>query len=252
MQQQQGCAWREWPEVEVQRLMDIVRVPLIGQELVAGPNGVTGAYIAYVDANPARVSKAGQYWLNAMHRSERIGLIVAGGTTGLLLILILGQSGLKRARRQSRGRRDLARKTAARPFTEERRRQIEIAEVPLPEWSLTRHMLLPATTGAGKSTVISSLIAQIRERGHSGIVLDYRSEQMSHFYQPGDLILNHFEARGFNWSPLAEFNTDYELDHVIENYLPCTGVNPSHDHFQKAGQVILEPIFRAAKSNLEI
>ncbi len=74
-------------------------------------------------------------------------------------------------------------------------------QLPLPQLSELQHFMVHGTTGSGKSTIIKSLLDQIRARGERAIVYDKSCNLVSQFFQPdNDSLLNPLDARGAAWS----------------------------------------------------
>ncbi|HEV2133947.1 MAG TPA: type IV secretion system DNA-binding domain-containing protein [Terracidiphilus sp.] len=82
----------------------------------------------------------------------------------------------------------------------------------IPRVAENTHFLIVGDTGAGKSTLVRSVLSQVAERGHSTIVYDPACEFVRQFYSPdrGDVLLNPLDARCPYWSPSAELQRKAE------------------------------------------
>ena len=188
-------------------------------------------------------------WLAVVRNAAIFGGVAAAAVVVLVACLALLIRDLAGSRAATKDRRALTKSTQERrPLG---RPQLTIGGVPQPRNLESRHDLFAGVTGAGKSVAAQAIIQQIRGRGDSAVVIDYRGELMQHFWREGDTILNPFDSRSAGWSPCSEVRTDYETEHLLAKFLPLSA-DPTHNHFQMAARQILEPVFRAATNNLDL
>ncbi len=96
-----------------------------------------------------------------------------------------------------------------------------IAGVPFPERTETRHTIVSGTTGAGKTVLISDLVAQIRARGERCILYDKMGSYTRSFFDPGrDILLNPLDARAPRWSPFYEARSPRDFDTMAAALIP--------------------------------
>lgn len=82
----------------------------------------------------------------------------------------------------------------------------------IPRQAENMHFLIVGDTGAGKSTLIRSVLLQVAERQQSAIVYDPACEFIRQFYSPkrGDVVLNPLDARCPYWNPSGELRRKAE------------------------------------------
>ena len=91
----------------------------------------------------------------------------------------------------------------------------QIAGLPYPALSESRHTLICGTSGSGKSIVQKELLAQIIANGDRAIVYDFTGAYVESFYREGkDVILNPFDSRSKAWSLLEEVEHIAEFDTI--------------------------------------
>lgn len=98
--------------------------------------------------------------------------------------------------------------------------RVKLAGVPLPYDLEPMHVLVGGGTGAGKSVAIGDLLYGIFQRGDRRIVVDPNGGYLRHFYQPGDVVLNPFDARGEGWSIFNEIARDFDCDRFALSLIP--------------------------------
>lgn len=189
-------------------------------------------------------------WLIDQTNAKRQAFVWSAESAGISLFAIIAWLIFITWLKATKDRRVLTRQTRRGCLSGHQ--SIKVAQVPLPTESESCGILAAGVQGTGKTMFINSIVSQARVRGDSGIAIDYNGELSARFARPGDIILNHFHRRGIRWSALNESHNDFEREHLLNLFLPITGADPVHDHFQTAGQVILEPVFRRARTNLDI
>ncbi len=96
-------------------------------------------------------------------------------------------------------------------------------KLPLPHLSELQHFMVHGTTGSGKSTVIKSLLDQIRARGERAIVYDKSCSLVSQFYQPDtDSLMNPLDERGAVWSLWHECRDKTDFENLAAALIPMT------------------------------
>ncbi|HVV69616.1 MAG TPA: type IV conjugative transfer system coupling protein TraD [Gammaproteobacteria bacterium] len=95
--------------------------------------------------------------------------------------------------------------------------------LPLPQLSELQHFMVHGTTGSGKSTVIKSLLDQIRARGERAIIYDKSCTLVSQFYEPsGDSLLNPLDERGAAWNLWNECRDKTDFENLAAALIPMT------------------------------
>lgn len=245
VEQRHAISWVYWPTVELERGLYACRSPLLVQRLFEGRHGFTGEDIAVADRHFDQQPIDLQRWLVAMHSAEKAGLEAAGGADLFLLILWVGLAIRKKRRAKTQARRALARKTSSMPLTAARRKQIELARVPLPGKAEPRGILLCGAPGSGKSQAILAVMQQARERNDTIVALDRGGELLSKLYRPGDVIFCPLDKRDPGWSELAETRNDMDRDTFAEMLFPLRGDGGAADFFQEAAGVVVKTILGA-------
>jgi hypothetical protein len=82
----------------------------------------------------------------------------------------------------------------------------------IPSRAEAQHMQIIGDTGAGKSSLLTQTLRQVRSRGDSAIVYDPAREYVKRFYDPdrGDIILNPLDRRCPYWGPAEELRSRSE------------------------------------------
>ena len=103
----------------------------------------------------------------------------------------------------------------------ERTRAYDIAGIPFPPRSETQHTIVSGTTGAGKTVLISDLVAQIRARGERCVLYDKMGAYTRAFFDPArDVLLNPLDARAPRWSPFLEARNPRDFDMMAAALIP--------------------------------
>ena len=122
-------------------------------------------------------------------------------------------------------------------------REIRIANITYPIDREPLHLLVVGATGTGKSQVIESMVAQIRDRGDVAIVADAGGEMLSRWWRDGDIIANPLDARSVTWSPFAEIDDEEDADRLAAALIP-DGESPQEREWVRYAQRCLAEIFR--------
>ena len=100
--------------------------------------------------------------------------------------------------------------------------QITLAGIPVATADETKHFKLIGTTGAGKSTAITELLAGALQRGDRAIIADPDAGYLRRFFdrRRGDVILSPFESGGAKWDLFGEIRQDYDIDQLALALIP--------------------------------
>lgn len=126
---------------------------------------------------------------------------------------------------------------------------LTLGGVPLAREQEPLHLLLAGSTGTGKTTGVVELMLGLAQRGDRMIVTDPNGFYLSHFYKPGDVILNPFDKRSPGWSPFAEVRKPYDFDKVARSVVPDGHGADAAWHFY--AQVLIAEVMRALMSQGE-
>ncbi|MDF3047963.1 MAG: traD [Candidatus Midichloriaceae bacterium] len=117
-----------------------------------------------------------------------------------------------------------------------------LADIPYPAHSENTHTLIAGSTGSGKTILISSLIAQIKERGDRAIIFDKMGTYTERFFDPKlDTLLNPFDKRSPNWSIFKEVSQEANFDAIAAALIPFerAGADP---FWTKAARTIFSEV----------
>ncbi len=94
----------------------------------------------------------------------------------------------------------------------------------LPESIENFHIAILGATGTGKSTLIKSILYQIkkiRKKGDIGVIFDLKGEYLSAFYdETRDLIFNPVDARCVGWNMFADIKNPLEIQDFARAFIP--------------------------------
>ena len=116
----------------------------------------------------------------------------------------------------------------AMPFVARKRAGIHhpyiLAGIPYPHRLEQSHTMLIGTTGAGKTTELRSLVAQMRARRDSAVIFDLTGTYVENFYNPEtDIILNPMDQRCPAWSIFNDCSTHSEFTAAAAALIPSDG-----------------------------
>ena len=99
---------------------------------------------------------------------------------------------------------------------------VTLAGLPVPHADETKHFKLIGTTGTGKSTAISEMLAAALARGDRAVIADPDGGYLRRFYDErrGDVILNPFDARSAKWDLFGEISNDYDVEQLARSLIP--------------------------------
>jgi type IV secretory pathway TraG/TraD family ATPase VirD4 len=129
-----------------------------------------------------------------------------------------------------------------------RRRGIRLGTSSIPEAKECEHFLITGSPGAGKSTLIRHILAQVQERRQSAIVIDPDCEFVQEFYNEarGDVVLNPLDARCPFWSPWLEFRADsfaIDAEAMAASLIRSQARTPTEEFFRESGRTLIESAF---------
>ncbi len=120
---------------------------------------------------------------------------------------------------------------------------VTIGGVPLRREQEPLHTLVAGATGVGKSVCISEMLQGITQRGDRAIIVDPNGTYLSHFWQPGDIVLNVFDRRSPGWSPFNEVRKQYDFDKIARSIVPDGSGADAAWHFYS--QVLIAEVLRS-------
>ncbi len=231
-------------------------------------------FTAHVPSRVQPLSGTADQWINWSHaiaatQDVKAALPIVGSLAGIIAAALAAMAELglwrlgerRRDARHLRGSRVVALPVLARDLRRRGRAgPLLIAPgLPLPVGAEVQHILAAGVPGAGKSTLIGHLLAQIRARGDMAIVYDPKADFLARFYRSGsdanpnhtaqnrssrdvnisvgDVILNPLDARAPKWHPLAEVDDPADAARIAAGLiaLPRGG----DDTFARAARMIL-------------
>ncbi|CAO1655090.1 Conjugal transfer protein TraD (plasmid) [Parasphingorhabdus sp. NYA22] len=99
-----------------------------------------------------------------------------------------------------------------------------LAGIPYPYGLEASHTILVGTTGAGKTTQLRNVVAEVRARGGSAVIFDLTGAFIEAFYdERTDIILNPGDARCPSWSLFDECSTQAEFTAAAQALVPHDG-----------------------------
>lgn len=172
------------------------------------------------------------------------GALGAGLVLALVLILFLGRAakteGFEGAgyKRFIRGTRTTSATGLARLCKERGKQQIDVGGIPMPTANENLHLLISGATGSGRSVLLRNMAASVLDRSQHSIrtrlpgqtpnrndrmiVIDPNGDLLSKFWQPGDVILNPYDARSQGWSFFNEVRADYDWKRLAHSMVPMS------------------------------
>jgi type IV secretory pathway TraG/TraD family ATPase VirD4 len=99
--------------------------------------------------------------------------------------------------------------------------QLKLGTIPLPRMAETRHFLILGRPGTGKTTLLNSVIAMLRERGEKTIIYDFKGDYLSLFFDPTrDHIFNPLDTRSLHWCLFDEVAMHPDVDSIATSMIP--------------------------------
>ena len=127
---------------------------------------------------------------------------------------------------------------------------LEIEGLTFPPGSELEHILIPATTGSGKTQLIHNLLNRIlsgvdsKPGREKALITDSGGILASTRAHHGDRILNPFDQRSKRWNPFSEIENDWDFAFVAQSCIPTDGSTGQEADFRRHGQALLADIMR--------
>ena len=118
---------------------------------------------------------------------------------------------------------------------------IHIGNIPMVKGSESRHTLITGGTGSGKTNCLFHILNQIRSTGQKVIIVDTTGSFVDKYYQPGDTILNPFDARSVKWHPWAECEDKSDYESLAESFVP-SGVSDNENYWRFAARSLVSSV----------
>lgn len=117
---------------------------------------------------------------------------------------------------------------------------LHFGDVGIPPNAELQHISLCGTTGSGKSTVLNSLIKDIRRAGHSAIIYSTSTEFIRNFFDPQiDFIMNPLDDRSVGWKLWNEVEYPYHYDNIADALISDTGDSNSDPFWNDAAKILV-------------
>ena len=114
------------------------------------------------------------------------------------------------------------------------------------------HVLIPATTGSGKSQAIHFLLNRILEGidtspdREKALITDPNGQFASTRADKKDIVLNPFDRRSKRWNPFCEVKSDYDYKLLTSAVIPSIeGTGRDESEWRRYAQTMLEAIMKA-------
>lgn len=92
--------------------------------------------------------------------------------------------------------------------------------VPVPIALETRSFLLAGSPGTGKSQALTAALDELRSDGARAVVADASGQFLQRYHGEQDIILNPFDQRARDWSPLSEIETISDCSAMAKSLVP--------------------------------
>jgi type IV secretory pathway TraG/TraD family ATPase VirD4 len=136
---------------------------------------------------------------------------------------------------------------------EEKRSSLSVPGLKFPPGAELEHILIPATTGSGKTQLIHYLLDNIlpevdsKNGKEKALITDSGGILASTRSHRTDWILNPFDARSKRWNPFCEIENDWDYSFVAQSCIPTDGASGQDVDFRRHGQALLADIMRGLK-----
>lgn len=98
--------------------------------------------------------------------------------------------------------------------------QLIFMGMPVPKEVESTQFFVGGSTGSGKSQCIAEYIESAQVRSDRILCIDPDGGFMRSFFQPGDVILNPFDARGQRWSIFNEIRASFDCEQYAISMIP--------------------------------
>ena len=96
---------------------------------------------------------------------------------------------------------------------------VPIGKARMPERAEPLHTLIEGATGTGKTQLLKQMMAYIRARGDTVVVVDTNLDMFETFGKPGDILLSPFDSRSPGWSPSNEIDAPTDWNALAETLI---------------------------------
>lgn len=126
---------------------------------------------------------------------------------------------------------------------------LSLAKVRVPFLDETKHFKMIGTTGTGKSSAISQLLAGALARGDRVIFADPDAGYQRRFFNSyrGDIVLNPFDPLSVRWNPYGEINRSYDVEELTSGLVPSSE-DASSNEWRCYARTFLSAIIRRSRT----
>lgn len=96
---------------------------------------------------------------------------------------------------------------------------IPLGNVRLPEHLESLHMLIEGATGTGKTQLLKNMVAHLRARGDTVVIVDTNYDMWTAFNQPDDVILSPFDPAFPGWLPMNEVRAPADWSALAQSFI---------------------------------
>lgn len=150
----------------------------------------------------------------------------------------------------------LADETAVAKQLKHSKSRFSVGAVPVPVELETRGFLLAGSPGTGKSQTLTHALDALRKDGALAVIADASGIYASRYFdeQRGDAILNPFDSRCVQWSPLAELESVADIPALAKSLVPDGEGSAAewNSYAQTFAEAILEHCFVNGLANGEL
>ena len=244
----QLCAWRIWSaisgwmEFDAMKLMNIVLsddalrqvpigyIPLVPDVQVAWAKAVRALFGALCAATLFALPVI--WWFISLAQGRGSSILEERHERGAMLVsrdILLADVMAHNEREFVKSAAQLfpgksAQQVIALPLTERIKTGLHhpysLAGIPYPYGLEASHTILVGTTGAGKTTQLRNVVAEVRARGGSAVIFDLTGAFID---ERTDIILNPGDARCPSWSLFDECSTQAEFTAAAQALVPHDG-----------------------------
>ncbi|MGL3709471.1 type IV secretion system DNA-binding domain-containing protein [Leptospirillum ferriphilum] len=128
--------------------------------------------------------------------------------------------------------------------------ELRVGGLKFPPGAELRHILIPATTGSGKTQLIHELLNRIlwgvdsKTETEKALITDSGGILAATRMGRNDCILNPFDDRSKRWNPFCEIENDWDYAFVAQSCIPTDGASGQEVDFRKHGQALLADLMR--------
>lgn len=179
------------------------------------------AALAVVIFCPVYILSGERYSVGGLLLSAGFGLFIYGcaiGTYQWLRNKIFGES-VEADAAHRRGAKIADAGSVARSLKGEPSR-FSFGGIPVPIALETRSFLLAGSPGTGKSQALTCALDELRADGARAIVADASGQFLQRYHGTDDVILNPFDSRARDWSPLSEIEAISDCAAMARSMVP--------------------------------